>query len=123
MSLPFDKDLTGFKVYLRPGKTNFRLGLSGLISLILGTMTDKLDEKSLFIFCSYSKKQLRIIYKEGQGAWLLQRKILKGTFYWPDSIEEAVEISYETLQSYLRDPIPMEMLRIGNGINKVELYL
>lgn len=123
MSLPFDKDLTGFKVYLRPGKTNFRLGLSGLLSLILGTMTDKMDEKSLYVFCSSSKKQLRIIYKDGQGAWLLQRRILKGRFYWPDTVEDSAEISYETLQSYFNDPIPMEMLRIGNEINNVELYL
>jgi hypothetical protein len=123
MSLPFDKDLTEFKVYLRPGKTSFRLGLSGLLSLILGTMTDEMDDKSLFIFCSSSKKQLRIIYKEGQGAWLLQRRIFKGTFYWPDTVKDSAEISYETLQSYLRDPVPLEMLQIENEINNVELYL
>lgn len=123
MSLPFNKDLTGMKVYLRPGATTFRLGMPGLISLILGSMKIPITEKSLFVFCSKDRKQLKLLYKEGAGVWLMQRKIHKGKFFWPDTVEDAASISYEGLQFLLKDPIPMEILRISGVADKIELYM
>ncbi len=38
MALQFDKDLTGKKVYLKTGTTDFRRGIKGLISLVEGSL-------------------------------------------------------------------------------------
>ena len=61
MALPFDKDLSNVKVYLKVGPTDFRRGIKGLISLVEGSMKIQMDDKSLFAFCSKNKKQIKII--------------------------------------------------------------
>jgi hypothetical protein len=70
MSLPFNKDLRGIKIYLRPNATDFRKGIATTVSLILGRMQIPMDEKSLFVFCSTSRKQIRIVYKENASIWM-----------------------------------------------------
>ncbi|MDP0488978.1 MAG: IS66 family insertion sequence element accessory protein TnpB, partial [Pleomorphochaeta sp.] len=72
MALPFDKDLAGKKVYLKVGATDFRRGIKGLISLVEGSLKIQMDEKSMFIFCSRNQKQIKIIYIEGAGAYMIQ---------------------------------------------------
>jgi len=56
MVLPFDKDLTGVKVYLKVGATDFKGGIKGLISLVECSHKIQMDEKSIFVFCSKNQK-------------------------------------------------------------------
>jgi len=74
MALPFDKDLTGVRVYLKVGATDFKGGIKGLISLVDGSLKIQMDEKSIFVFCSKNQKQIKIIYIEGSGAFIITRK-------------------------------------------------
>jgi hypothetical protein len=123
MSLPFDKDLRGVKVYLKPGPTDFRKGISTTISLIVGRMQIKMTDKSLFLFCSTDKKQIRILYRDGAGVWLLQRRIKYGRFPYPQNNNEASEISYEALKELISDPIPLETLKLNGIVENIETHL
>jgi len=67
MGLQFDTELEGKKVFLRVGSTDFRPGIRGMVSLVVGAMDLQMDEQSLFVFCSTSRKQIRIVYCEGAG--------------------------------------------------------
>jgi len=123
MSLPFDKDLRGIKVYLRPNATDFRKGIAKTVSLIVGRMQIPMDEKSLFIFCSTNRKQIRILYKEKAGIWMCQKVIRYGTYNWPRTIREAEEISYEGLVALISDPIPIELLEIEDVAKDIEFHI
>ncbi len=123
MALPFDKDLTDFKVYLKTGSTDFRRGISSLISLVEGSLNKRMDEKSLFAFCSKSRKQIKIIYVEGAGAYLIQRRVKYGLFPWPNTKEEALQVDIEDLRTLLVDPISIEALRARRNVEKIQFYL
>jgi len=71
MSLPFDTSLEGKKIFLRVGATDFRRGVRGMVSLVVGAMNMSMDEQSMFVFCSTNRKQMRIVYCEGAGCWML----------------------------------------------------
>ena len=123
MALPFDKDLTGIKVYIKVGATDFRRGIKGLISLVEGSLKISMDEKSIFAFCSKNQKQIKIIYIEGAGAYLIQRKIKYGSFPWPQTSEEALLVDMDELRVLLADPISIESLRARRLVEKVQLHL
>ena len=61
MALPFDTSLGGKRIFLRVGPTDFRRGVRGMVSLVVGAMNMRMDEQSMFVFCSTSKKQIRIV--------------------------------------------------------------
>ena len=70
MSLPFDTSLEGKKIYIRVGATDFRRGVRGMVSLVVGAMNMSMDEQSIFVFCSTNRKQMRIVYIEGDRCWM-----------------------------------------------------
>lgn len=123
MSLPFDKDLTGIKVYLKVGATDFRRGIKGLISLVEGSLKIQMDEKSIFVFCSKNQKQIKIIYIEGAGAFLITRKIKYGCFHWPQTNKEALLVDMNDLRVLIADPISIESLRARRLVQKIQLHL
>ena len=73
MALPFDENLKDIEVYLKLGATDFRKGIPGLQSLIIGGLNLEMKEKRLFAFCAKDKKKIKIIYLEGAGIWLIER--------------------------------------------------
>jgi transposase len=123
MALPFDKDLSDVKVYLKVGPTDFRRGIKGLISLVEGSMKIQMDDKSLFAFCSKNKKQIKIIYIEGAGAYLILRKIRYGRFPWPQNNSDALLVDVDVLRSLLVDPISIEAIHARRDVEKIQLYL
>ena len=83
MSLPFEMKLTGKKMFLRVGVSVYRRSIRGMVSLVVGAIDLKMDEESLFVLCSTSKKQIRVFYFEGSGCWMLTRVIYYGRYLWP----------------------------------------
>ena len=73
------------KIILFTGDTDFRLGINGLQNLVYGSFrTDDL-ENTLFVFCSKSKKQIKILEFSKTGTWLYQNKLTKFKFNYPNS--------------------------------------
>jgi hypothetical protein len=123
MALPFEKNLKHIKIYLRLGSTSFNLGIPGLISLIENGMGIHMDDQSIFCFCSKSKKQIKIIYKENAGYFLIQRRIRYGTFPWPQDNEEAALVDYEILKALLVDPVAVDAIHTRHKVRKMQLQL
>lgn len=110
-NLPFDKDLTDVKIFIKPGFTDFRIGLRGLASMTNSILKEQPDEKSLFCFCSTRKKQVKILYHQGNGWWLLHRSIDYGKFSWPESFNDSCKVTLNQLRILLTDPITRQAIR------------
>lgn len=123
MALPFEIDLTDKRVFLRIGSSDFRRGIRGMVSLVVGAMDLKMDEKSLFIFCSTSRKQIRIVYSDGAGIWMCSRIIRYGRYPWPMDSKAASTITVQELKDLLADPVPLEYLRASGKVSRMELHV
>lgn len=69
------------RIYIYPGLTDMRLGIFGLRKKILET--SELEMNSLYLFCSMSKNQIKIIEVTNTSTWLYQNKLIHGKFIWP----------------------------------------
>ena len=123
MALPFDTGLEGKKIFLRIGPTDFRRGVRGMVSLVVGAMDMRMDELSLFVFCSTSKRQIRIVYCEGSGCWMLCRSIRHGRYCWPMDKSRAAQMTGEELRQLLSDPIPLEHLKARGLVTRMDLHI
>lgn len=90
-------DAAGFKkVYLAVGTTDLRKGIDGLAALVKFQFNlDPYDKNTLFLFCGRKPDRIKGLVWEGDGFLLLYKRINIGTFKWPRSANEAVEISME----------------------------
>lgn len=88
-------DAAGFKkVYLAVGTTDLRKGIDGLAAIVKFQFNlDPYDKNTLFLFCGKKPDRLKGLVWEGDGFLLLYKRINIGTFKWPRSVNEAVEIS------------------------------
>lgn len=66
------------RIYIYPGLTDMRLGIFGLRNKILET--SELEMNSLYLFCSMSKNQIKIIEVTNTSTWLYQNKLIHGKF-------------------------------------------
>ena len=123
MKLPFDTSIEGKKIFLRFGATDFRRGVRGMVSLVVGAMNMELDEQSMFVFCSTNRKQIRIVYCEGAGCWMLCRTIRYGRFSWPKDSEEAARLTGDELRALLSDPVPLEHLKARGLVTRMDLHM
>ena len=66
------------KIYIRPGATDLRKGVGGLLAVIENEM--KLDAltDSVFLFCNKSHKLLKLIFWDKTGFWLARSKETHG---------------------------------------------
>jgi len=62
---------------------DFRKGIDGLAGIVRALDLDPFGG-CLFVFRSRSGSSLRVLAYDGQGYWLCQKRLSKGTFrFWP----------------------------------------
>jgi transposase len=74
---------------------DFRRGLDGLLG-ICRTRLSSVDPFSgvLFLFCNRSRKAIKGVVYDGQGFWLVMKRLSSGKFsYWPSGQSESGEVS------------------------------
>ena len=89
---------TGHRIFLIVGATDMRKsfnGLSGLASSLLGATPTSRD---LFVFSNRSRNRLKVLLFDESGAWVLAKRLDKGTFEWPSpDVGDTVEYMNEEL--------------------------
>ena len=80
------------EIWIRPGATDGRKGLSSLIAMIIIDQNMKPDNGSLYVFCHKGRTRLKMVFFDGEGVWLLVREAREKRFPWPDTDSEAMKI-------------------------------
>lgn len=90
-------DGTGFKkVYVAAGFTDLRRGIDGLVRIIrFQFQLDPYDKNTLFLFCGKRTDRIKGLLWEGDGFLLLYKRIENGSFKWPRTADEVMEITPE----------------------------
>lgn len=90
-------DGKGFKkIYLATGYTDLRRGIDGLAGIIrFQFQLDPYDKNTLFLFCGKRNDRIKALLWEGDGFLLMYKRVDNGSFKWPRTLEEALEIDEE----------------------------
>ena len=83
---------TGRRIFLVTGATDMRKsfnGLGGLARELLGATPASRD---LFIYCNRGRNRLKVLAYDESGAWVLAKRLDKGTFAWPNSTDEGATL-------------------------------
>lgn len=92
-------DLSKYTFYIKPGATDMRCGIEKIVSVIEGMGLDPFG-KRIFLFCGRQRKLIKIFLWDN-GYWLLQYKLVRGTFAWPESLEDASSFTMEDIRRLL----------------------
>lgn len=88
-------------IYLYASSCDMRMGMHKIQAMV--AFHYKVEEilHSMFIFCSGTRKTIKIYYEDEWGCWLLQNNIAEGKFKWPE-IGESVSIDKRQLDWLLK---------------------
>lgn len=75
------------QVYLAVGATDLRKSIDGLAALVQERFGLNPFSASLFVFCNRERNKLKLLYWDHNGFWLFYRRLERGIFQWPSSIE------------------------------------
>ena len=87
------------KIYIACGRTDLRLGVDGLATLIQSQFgMNALQEQVLFLFCGTKKDRIKGLLWEGDGFVLLYKRVENGRYQWPRNSQEVKEMTIEQYQ-------------------------
>ena len=75
------------EIYLYTGITDFRYGIYGLSKIVLSKFSRESIKHNLYLFCSKSKKCMKILEFEENGVWMYYKKLDVGKYIYPDTGE------------------------------------
>ena len=96
------RDPQKLKVYLRIGNTDMRKSWNGLYGIIQEEMNLDPYSHSLFLFSGHSRKLIKVLYWDGNGFCIWQKKLQDGRFPWPDESSGKVSLTRRELNWLLR---------------------
>jgi transposase len=75
------------KVFVALEGCDMRKGFNGLHALCTQQLGEDPRSGALFVFSNRRRTRLKILYFDGTGLWVMTKRLEKGTFYWPKSVE------------------------------------
>ena len=91
-------DIRNIRIFIRPGYTDLRKGSNGLTVIVQEEMKQDPFSGSIYLFCNRERKLLKAVYWDKTGFWLSQKRLEKEKYPWPQTGEEAKELSGEELK-------------------------
>lgn len=83
-------------IYLHRDPVDFRKAINGLAVLVSQQMELDVYSQALFVFCNKNRSQLKVLYWDGTGFVLWQKRLEKDKFKWPRKAPfTTVSITYE----------------------------
>lgn len=98
------------RILLATEPADFRKGIDGLAALCRQKLQEEPMDGAMFVFHNRTGKALKLLVYDGQGYWLCQKRLSRGSFkWWPSSREEKVSaLAAHQLQSLLWNGDPYQ---------------
>ena len=74
-----------------------KVQVNGLTALVQEQMKQDPFSGSVYLFCNKGKKLLKAVWWDKTGFWLIQKRLEKEKWPWPENEGEAEELSAEQL--------------------------
>ncbi|MFJ6059111.1 IS66 family insertion sequence element accessory protein TnpB [Burkholderia vietnamiensis] len=91
----------GLKVYLHRDPVDFRYGMNSLSILVEQLMRLNPMDAALYVFGNRRRDRIKILGWDGNGFWLLMKRLEADHFIWPDKKTEVVTMTTELLHALL----------------------
>ncbi len=80
------------RILLHVEPIDFRKGIDGIAAVCRGELADDPLSGSLFVFINRSRNALKLLVYDGQGMWLMTKRLSQGKFrWWPKGVEPSRE--------------------------------
>jgi len=96
------KDFKHHSIYIMPGATDMRKQINALSATAENEMKKDIFSESLFLFCSRSRRQIKILYWDRNGFCLWTKRLEKHRFPWPSNGYDRPNINYDELKMLLK---------------------
>jgi len=95
-------DFNKVRIFIRPGHTDLRKAVNGLAVMTEELMAGEPFSGNVYLFCNRERKLLKALWWDRNGFWLSQKRLEKDKYPWPETEEEARELSVEELSMLLK---------------------
>jgi transposase len=89
------------KVYVATVAIDFRKGIDGLSGISLQVLQQDPFSGAVFVFTSKNRESIKILFYDGQGFWLMQKRLSRGKFLWWPQGELCADIAVRDLSVLL----------------------
>jgi len=76
------------KVYLALEPCDMRKSFNGLWGVAVEVLKEDPLKGAVFIFTNKRRNRIKMLYFDGSGPWVLAKRLEKGTFFWPKSVDQ-----------------------------------
>jgi len=91
----------GHRIFLVTGPTDMRKSFNGLAGIAHELLGATPASRDLYLFCNRKRTRLKALVYDESGAWVLAKRLDKGTFQWPAANCEVDVIEYREEQLVL----------------------
>ena len=80
------------KIFIAIKPVDFRIGIDSAIMILKNLKADAFAG-AFFVFINKRKTAIKVLAYDGQGMWLMHKRLSQGKFsWWPSSVDELAEI-------------------------------
>lgn len=76
------------KVYVAVEPCDMRKSFNGLYAVVQEVLKADPLKGAVFVFCNKRRNRIKMLYWDGSGLWVLAKRLEKGTFFWPKSVDK-----------------------------------
>jgi transposase len=84
--------LTPTAWWIAVAPVDLRRGMDGLLATVVSELGRDALDGAAYIFRNKSGSRIKIVYGDGTGVWLCQRRLHRGRFVWPRIGDRVCEI-------------------------------
>ena len=115
-------ETAGKNIFIVCGATDMRKGINGLAAAASAIANRDSFESSLFVFCNGSHNRIKIIEWDGDGFWLYQKRLERGTFPWPPADDvKKISVTSEDFKCLIAGTKLQRKLRMDEISSKMQV--
>jgi transposase len=74
-------------VYVAIEPADLRKSFNGLYALTVNVLKADPQTGGLFVFTNRRRNRVKVLYWDGTGLWVMNKRLEKGTFAWPKAVK------------------------------------